>query len=185
VERQNGSIHVKSKLNEGSTFSFILSFQKTKIQAVIESEIIELDTEIKNIKVLVVEDMPLNQLLMKTLLDDFGFERDFANNGKIAIEKLQTKSYDIILMDLQMPEMNGFEATEYIRNSMNSKIPIVALTADVTTVDLAKCKAVGMNDYIAKPIDEKLLYNKIIGLVKYDRVILYACAELVEACFRI
>jgi len=166
VERQNGSIHVKSKLNEGSTFSFILSFQKTKIQAVIESEIIELDTEIKNIKVLVVEDMPLNQLLMKTLLDDFGFERDFANNGKIAIEKLQTKSYDIILMDLQMPEMNGFEATEYIRNSMNSKIPIVALTADVTTVDLAKCKAVGMNDYIAKPIDEKLLYNKIIGLVK-------------------
>ena len=77
-----------------------------------------------------------------------------------------TKSYDIILMDLQMPEMNGFEATEYIRNTMNSKIPIIALTADVTTVDLAKCKAVGMNDYIAKPVDERLLYSKIYGLVK-------------------
>jgi two-component system CheB/CheR fusion protein len=166
VERQNGSIHVKSKINEGSTFSFKLCFLKAKVQAEIESEVVELDTEIKNIKVLVVEDIALNQLLMKTLLDDFGFERDFANNGKIAIEKLQRKSYDIILMDLQMPEMNGFEATEYIRNTMNSKIPIVALTADVTTVDLAKCKAVGMNDYIAKPIDEKLLYNKIIGLVK-------------------
>jgi CheY-like chemotaxis protein len=69
-------------------------------------------------------------------------------------------------MDLQMPEMNGFEATEYIRTTMNSKIPIIALTADVTTVDLAKCKAVGMNDYIAKPVDERLLYSKIVGLVK-------------------
>src|SRR5205823_7300177 len=105
-------------------------------------------------------------LLMKTLLDDFGFDRDIAGNGKIAIEKLQDKSYDIILMDLQMPEMNGFEATEYIRNTMNSQIPIIALTADVTTVDLAKCKAVGMNHYIAKPIDERLLYNKIVGFVK-------------------
>ena len=77
-----------------------------------------------------------------------------------------TKSYDIILMDLQMPEMNGFEATEYIRNTMNSKIPIIALTADVTTVDLAKCKAVGMNDYIAKPVDERLLYSKIYRIGK-------------------
>ena len=92
--------------------------------------------------------------------------RDIAANGKIAIEKLQTNTYDIILMDLQMPEMNGFEATEYIRNKMNSKIPIIALTADVTTVDLAKCKAVGMNDYIAKPVDERILYSKIVGLVK-------------------
>jgi len=103
---------------------------------------------------------------MKTLLDDFGFERDIAANGKIAIEKMKNKSYDIILMDLQMPEMNGFDATEYIRNTMNSKIPIIALTADVTTVDLAKCKAVGMNDYIAKPVDERLLYTKIINLIK-------------------
>jgi CheY-like chemotaxis protein len=69
-------------------------------------------------------------------------------------------------MDLQMPEMNGFEATEYIRGKLKSKIPIIALTADVTTVDLAKCRAVGMNDYIAKPVDERLLYSKIVGLVK-------------------
>jgi CheY-like chemotaxis protein len=99
-------------------------------------------------------------------LDDFGFEGDIASNGKIAIEKLKTKSYDIILMDLQMPEMNGFEAAEYIRNTMNSKTPIIALTADVTTVDFEKCKEIGMNDYIAKPLDEKLLYSKIVSLVK-------------------
>jgi CheY-like chemotaxis protein len=166
VETQGGTIAVKSKLKEGSTFSFILPFQKTEAEAEIETAIVELDTEITNIKVLVAEDIALNQLLMKTLLDDFGFEHDIAGNGKIAIEKLQNKSYDIILMDLQMPEMNGFEATGYIRNKMNSKIPIIALTADVTTVDLAKCKAVGMNDYIAKPVDERLLYSKIVGLVK-------------------
>jgi PAS domain S-box-containing protein len=166
VEAQGGTIKVKSKIDEGSTFSFVLSFLKTKAEADTETVIVELDNEIKNIKVLVVEDIPLNQLLMKTLLDDFGFERDIADNGKIAIEKLKTKPFDIVLMDLQMPEMNGFEATEYIRNTMKLNIPIIALTADVTTVDLAKCKAVGMNDYIAKPVDERLLYSKIVSAVK-------------------
>lgn len=166
VEAQGGSITVKSKMEEGSTFSFILNFTKTNAEAELVTELVELDPDIKSIKILVVEDIALNQLLMKTLLDDFGFEQDIAGNGKIAIEKLKLKPYDIILMDLQMPEMNGFEATEYIRNKMNSKIPIIALTADVTTVDLAKCKAVGMNDYIAKPVDERVLYSKIINLVK-------------------
>jgi PAS domain S-box-containing protein len=166
VESQGGSICVNSKIDEGSTFSFILPFQKTKEDAEIEPGIVELDPEITNIKVLVVEDIALNQLLMRTLLDDFGFECDIAANGKLAIEKLQAKTYDIILMDLQMPEMNGFEATEHIRYKMNSVVPIIALTADVTTADLAKCKAVGMNDYIAKPIDDRLLYSKIVGFVK-------------------
>jgi len=78
-----------------------------------------------------------------------------------------------------MPVMNGFEATEYIRNMMNSKIPIIALTADVTTVDLAKCKAVGMNDYIAKPVDERILYSKIVSLVK--KTSLQKVVELVVA----
>lgn len=166
VEAQGGTINVISQMDIGSIFSFKLNFQKTNAIADMDEAIIELDPELKDIKVLVVEDIALNQLLMKTLLDDFGFDRDIAANGKIAIERLQAKSYDIILMDLQMPEMNGFEATEYIRNVLHSKMPIIALTADVTTVDLAKCKAVGMNDYIAKPVDERILYSKIVGLVK-------------------
>jgi len=166
VESQGGSIGVTSKVNEGSTFSFILKFQKTTAEIEPEVKQVELDSEVRSLKVLVVEDIALNQLLMKTLLDDFGFEIDIVGNGKLAIEKMYDNTYDIILMDLQMPEMNGFEATEYIRNTMNSKIPIIALTADVTTVDVAKCKAVGMNDYLAKPVDEKILYSKIISLVK-------------------
>ncbi len=165
IEPQGGSLTVTSTINEGSVFSFILDFNKTDAEAELDSELLELKTEIKNIKVLVVEDIPLNQLLMKTVLEDFGFECDIAGNGKIAVEKIQDKTYDIILMDLQMPVMNGFEATEFIRNKINSDIPIIALTADVTTVDLAKCKLVGMDDYIAKPVDERVLYTKMIGLI--------------------
>ena len=171
VEPQGGTITVTSKVDEGSTFSFILNFLKTKEEAALDNGVVEVEVEVKNLKVLVVEDIALNQLLMRTLLDDFKFDCDIAGNGKIAIEKLQEKTYDIILMDLQMPEMNGFEATAYIRNEMNSNIPIIALTADVTTVDLAKCKAVGMNDYIAKPVDERILYSKMIGLIKKSFVI--------------
>ena len=183
VETQGGTITVKSKLGEGSTFSFILPFLKTKAEAESETETLELYQEVKDIKVLVVEDIPLNQLLMKTLLDDFGFEHDIAGTGKTAIEKLKNKSYDIILMDLQMPEMNGFEAARFIRNQMNSQIPIIALTADVTTADLEKCKAVGMNDYISKPVDERLLYDKIVDLLKKPTLLAVARSKCVDLTF--
>jgi CheY-like chemotaxis protein len=178
VEPQGGVIQVTSKVDEGSSFSFTLSFDKTNKEAEIDVGFAEIDNAVKNIRVLVVEDIALNQLLMKTLLDDFGFERDIATNGRIAIEKLEKETYDIILMDLQMPEMNGFEATAHIRTIMKSTIPIIALTADVTTVDLAKCKAVGMNDYIAKPVDERILYSKIISLVKKPAAIKVAESEM-------
>ena len=166
VEPQGGTVHVESKLKKGSTFSFILTFRKTHAEIIDDSETLNIDRGSLKLNVLVVEDIALNQLLMKTVLDEFGFSCDIAGNGKIAIEKIKSLSYDLILMDLQMPEMNGFETTEYIRKEMKSKIPIIALTADVTTVDLAKCKAVGMNDYLAKPVDEKELYVKIVGLAK-------------------
>ncbi len=177
VERQGGNITVKSKINEGSTFSFTLNFEKTEIEmgydqdnfmeeTETETVIVLPDREIKNLKVLVVEDNAFNQLLMKTILEDFGFDRDFAQDGKIAIEKFQSTHFDIILMDIQMPVMNGLEATQYIRNNLNSKVPIMALTANAIPEDIEKYKSVGMNDYIAKPFDEHLLYSKIIDLVK-------------------
>ena len=166
IEAQGGSISLRSKIGEGSTFSFILPFGKTKIKVEEEIEILKPDAEIKNLRVLVAEDVVLNQLLIKIILSDFGFEYEIVDNGKTAIEKMQTNTYDIILMDLQMPEMNGFDATQYIRKTMKSQIPIIALTADVTTADISKCKEFGMDDYISKPINEILLYNKILGLVK-------------------
>lgn len=168
VEKQGGTISVISKVDEGSTFNFTLSFQKTTAEVAVEKATRQYETEIHPLKVLVVEDVKLNQLLMKTILDDFKFVWDMADNGKIAIEKLQINTYDIILMDLQMPIMNGFEATEYIRNNMKLQTPIIALTADVTTADKEKCKTAGMNDYISKPLNEKLLYSKILNLVKSE-----------------
>jgi CheY-like chemotaxis protein len=176
VELQGGTIIVNSELGLGSSFGFVLSFEKNNPEketaaANANENIQEESTDMKtvdNIKVLVVEDIALNQLLIKIILLDFGYDVTIANNGKIAIENLRENHYDIILMDLQMPEMNGFEATAYIRNIIKSNIPIIALTADVTTVDVEKCKAVGMNDYVSKPIDEKDLYNKINQCLNLD-----------------
>lgn len=169
VESQAGSISVQSKIGEGSTFSFILTFGRTSLPSAAATEIVVLDSEITTLRVLVVEDVALNQLLIKIILSGFGFDFDIAGNGKIALEKLQTGDYDIILMDLQMPEMNGFETTEYIRKTLHSPIPIIALTADVSIADASKCKEFGIDDYIPKPIDEKLLHSKIVELVKIRR----------------
>jgi PAS domain S-box-containing protein len=167
VVSQGGTIVVKSKIGEGSTFSFTLSFRKTQQKVIAETEDSnERHEKGKKGRILVVEDVALNQLLMKTLLQEFGYDMDIAGNGKIAVEKLRENNFDLILMDLQMPEMNGFQATEIIRNELKLTIPIIALTADVTTVDLQKCKAVGMDDYISKPIDDKLLYSKINKYLK-------------------
>jgi CheY-like chemotaxis protein len=167
VEPQGGKVEVNSTVNVGTTFSFVLDFKKTNAIPQQETETaLELEEGIQHVRVLVVEDISLNQLLLKTLLDEFGFDMDIAENGKVAISLLEKNKYDIILMDLQMPEMNGFEATHYIRKHMNLQVPIIALTADVTTVDADKCKEVGMNDYISKPIDEQALYNKILKFLK-------------------
>ncbi len=170
VELQNGSVSVKSQLGQGSTFSFQMKFEKQKVAANNQigqpAETAKLNTlgaeAAKKARILAAEDVTLNQMLIRIIVEDFGFEIDIVANGKIAIEKLQENDYALVLMDLQMPEMNGFEATDYIRNTLHSEIPIIALTADVTPIDIKRCYEVGMNDYISKPIDEQLLYNKML-----------------------
>ncbi len=165
VELQGGTISVESKLKKGSVFHFTLKFKKTPVIA--KSGQTQKKTSLhqkkRTLKILVAEDVPLNQLLMKTILSDFGFNADIVENGQLAIDQLKSQKYDLVLMDIQMPVMNGFEATNYIRKTLLSNIPIIALTADVTTVDTAKCREAGMNDYVSKPIDEKELYDKIIS----------------------
>ena len=164
VESQGGSISVSSEAGEGSSFSFVLTYEIAANSLQINKATSEKDRpdESPKIKILVAEDIQYNQLLIKTLLDDFGFEYDIAENGKIAIERLKTNRYDIILMDLQMPEMNGLDATDYLRKTLKLSTPVIALTADVTRTDIDRCKEVGMNDYISKPIDETVLKKKIM-----------------------
>ena len=164
VTAQGGNIKVKSKINKGTIFTFTLPFEKTSTteeQTIVAEDVQGLSN---NLKVLIVEDVALNQLLMKAILGGFQIAYDIASNGKMAIEMLQNEVYDIILMDLQMPIMNGFEATKYIRETMNISTPIIALTADVTTVDLGKCQKLGLDDYVSKPLDAQLLLRKISKL---------------------
>ena len=160
IEKQGGKIKVTSKIAKGSVFQFQLEFQKTTSQ-VIEQKQIEFDNKLGHLRILVAEDVALNQLLISTILEEFGAQKDIVSNGQEALDLLKTNTYDLILMDLQMPIMNGYETTEYIRKTMQSTIPIIALTADVSSEDLKKCTKSGMNDHVSKPINELDLYNTI------------------------
>ncbi len=174
VEAQNGSISVESIENVGSSFSFIISYnQGTENDLVSDKE--ENDqplVELGNVRVLLVEDNQFNQIFGVKILEHLGFEMDLAENGKVAIQKLYEKEYDIILMDIQMPEMGGIEATEYIRSQFDgskANIPIIALTANVMNTDKEKYLKVGMDDYVSKPFKGNILYQKIRTLVTHFR----------------
>ncbi|MDP1747058.1 MAG: PAS domain S-box protein [Bacteroidota bacterium] len=173
VGLMNGAISINSEVNKGSTISFTIPLKKTTAIEVSTKKDVPLLSDdlakIGHLKVLIADDNEINQLLAQTILLKFGFEMDSAENGQIAIELLNKNQYDIILMDLKMPEMGGFEATHYIRTQMlppKSTIPIIAITADVTKADLETFKEAGINDFILKPFDQTDLLNKIISLVK-------------------
>ncbi|MBF0511440.1 MAG: response regulator [Candidatus Omnitrophica bacterium] len=124
------------------------------------------ELSLKDVKVLVVEDMVTNQKLLKVYLDMFGCRSDYANNGQEAVEKMKNGSYDVCLMDLQMPVMGGLEATEIIRREFNKDIPIIALTAAAMKEDEEKSLKGGMNDYLTKPIDRQKLKDLLIKWTK-------------------
>ncbi|MEO0059397.1 MAG: hypothetical protein RLZZ312_1044 [Bacteroidota bacterium] len=174
IECQGGQIRVTSKVGFGSTFVFEMKFDKAdpakNDYKSIDDHVIFGKTlrDFKHIKILVAEDVLLNQLLIKIILESFQFTVEVVENGKVAIEKLSENSYDLILMDLHMPEKNGFEATAYIRHEMKSNIPIIALTADVTHADIDKCHLIGMNGFVSKPIDENQLLDSILRILKID-----------------
>jgi len=159
VELQKGEIHVKSTLNRGSEFFFILSYKKTNSE---EAEVKTVSkNDLGNLKILLCEDNVLNQKLAKSVINNFGFELDIAHNGEEGIELLSQKEYDLVLMDLQMPVKDGYQTTEYIRNEMNSTIPIIAMTAHSLVGEQELCYKVGMNAYVPKPFKQAVLLKAI------------------------
>jgi PAS domain S-box-containing protein len=166
LELQNSTIKVESEPGLGSRFSFCLLLQKSltpqagHIPAFTSKPLLELT----NIKLLLVEDNEVNIAVATKFLFQWGIVPDCAIDGKVALEKIKTAQYDIVLMDLQMPELDGYEVTKLIRDIQEpyfQQLPIIALTASAMLDVRAKLQAIGMTDYITKPFNPGELYGKI------------------------
>ena len=172
---QNGILAIESEESKGSTFSFDLEFDTAVQTEKSENELRvvarsndKILGDLNGIDILLVEDHPINQMLAIKVLEDWGFNVDLAENGLIAVEMVGQKAYDLILMDISMPEMDGYEATREIRSGKhceNSDLPIVAMTASALIGENQKCYKAGMNDYITKPFDPQNLLEKIYNQV--------------------
>ena len=163
------SIQIDSVKGEGAKFYFSVLFDIIKHHKKITEKKIEIIPEaLRGVKILLVDDNQFNLLIAKSIIEKWNTIIETAENGQIAIDKIKLNSYDIILMDLQMPILGGIDATEIIRKDLKLDIPIIALTADIIKGVIDKCTDVGMNDYISKPFDPKVLFGKIIKLLKID-----------------
>lgn len=162
VELQGGDIQVKSTVGKGSVFTVLLPVRQVGTASLqqVEEALVSIDDPHK-ITILLVEDHPLNQQLARKLIGDFGFQIVVASNGDEALQVLRTKSIQLILMDLNMPVMDGYEATQLIRQQFDVTIPIIALTAHSSFGERERCLAIGMNDYLSKPFRAQDLYFKI------------------------
>lgn len=159
VELQGGTINVVSKENEGSTFTFTLHYVTGKKEFEADARMIKPRnfTQLKRATILLVEDNDINRLYASSILKMWGCHFETAENGVVALEKIRNNTFDAILMDIQMPVMDGFETTKAIRkgDSGKSQVPIIALTANATQKDFEKCIAAGMNDCISKPFTQE------------------------------
>lgn len=118
---------------------------------------------------MLVEDNKLNQLLASKALSNWNCQVEVADNGLIALEKMAQNDFDLVLMDIQLPEMDGYEATRYIRNRLPApkcQVPIIAVTAHAMQSEAKKCSEAGMNGYISKPFSPKMLYAGIMNVLK-------------------
>ncbi|WAC14674.1 hybrid sensor histidine kinase/response regulator [Dyadobacter pollutisoli] len=161
VHLQHGSIAIKSKYDAGTTVTVSIPYRISENQ----NDPARPDTagEVSDFKsrlrVLIVEDNVINQGLMSRLMNELEVESKLAGNGKEAVEILQHENFDLVFMDIQMPEMDGYQATREIRNTLKLNVPIIAMTAHAMAGQREKCISSGMNEHLAKPVMESDLQN--------------------------
>ena len=169
VEIMDGTIQVESMLGEGAIFTvtipLLLNAQEKMFVPVAPVEKIEVKAGQDQLRVLLVEDYKPNTIVAGTFLEEFGYKYDVAENGHQAVQKFIENQYDAVLMDVQMPGMDGYQATQAIRKYEKERglkpVKIIGLTAHASLKDRDKCMEVGMNDYLPKPFDLKKLQEKL------------------------
>ncbi len=179
TELMGGQIGLESVVGRGSTFTFTVRCAiDATVPAPAAASAQSAKSSLRRLHILVAEDNHVNQIVISASLQSEGFTCDLAANGKLAVEALEKKAYDLVLMDCQMPEMDGYEATRVIREREQAAmasgaparhIPIIALTANAMQGDRENCLKVGMDDYVTKPLELSLLFSAIARHVKQSK----------------
>ncbi|MBN8587344.1 MAG: PAS domain S-box protein [Rhodothermia bacterium] len=167
VSQQGGEIEVISEVNQGTVFNVLLPFlvSDQTVAASAENENTEIDQSLLNVRILVVEDNNMNQFVAHQMLTKWGATVDVAESGLIAIEKVRENTFDLVLMDIQMPGMDGIDATKYIRQTLKrsaAELPIIALTASMLAENRTQVFEAGMNDFVLKPFEPAHLRKVLV-----------------------
>lgn len=166
VERMGGSISVYSHVNEGAEFNFTCILERAeRIEEAVNSEV-SATYSFENYRVLVVEDNKANQVLLKHIFSKHNLAPRVIDNGQEAVNLLRKEVFDLVLMDIQMPVMDGYTAIALLRGDLYLKTPVIAMTAYVSESEVQKCLEAGFSDYMAKPVDEELLVQKMAFYLK-------------------
>ena len=164
-----GRLEVQTKKAIGTKFFFTIKLnigQESDLVTMKETQ--QEDISLEGVEILLAEDHDINQFLATTLLDEWGTHVEVVENGRDAVQKLSQKTYDVVLMDIQMPIMNGIEATRIIRRQLKLDVPIIALTANALKGDSEKYLSTGMNAYVSKPFEPIELFNTIASVIIND-----------------
>lgn len=167
IDNMGGEILVESEKGKGTTVYVLFSLEKGKESDLVKKNTDTINTkDIKGKKILVVDDNVMNRMVATLILNEFEVLISEAGNGEEAVEYLKNNDCDLVLMDLQMPILNGYESTIIIREKLQLSTPIIALTANVIEGEREKCINIGMNDYLSKPFDEEQLLEILAKWLK-------------------